>query len=132
MLWVVSEKYWFLKSNDWSYQIFGTMCDAYITMKNNIYTSDNVHRYLFGFRHKTRCQTTVIITVPMIYLLLLKWFLNKKNSGETRLYLNKYETDCYFLQIFQSSASVCLIICAFCKNCEPICEPEIVLNIQTQ
>ena len=39
--------------------------------------------------------------------------------------LNKYETDPYFLQIFQSNLSVCLIISVFCKSCEPICEPEI-------
>ena len=39
--------------------------------------------------------------------------------------LNKYETDPYFLQIFQSNMSVCLIISVFCKSCEPICEPEI-------
>ena len=39
--------------------------------------------------------------------------------------LNKFETDSYFLQIFQSNTSVCLIISMFCKCCEPICEPEI-------
>ena len=39
--------------------------------------------------------------------------------------LNKCETDPYFLQIFQSNTSVCLIISMFCKSCEPICEPEI-------
>ena len=38
--------------------------------------------------------------------------------------LNKYKTDPYFLQIFQSNASVCLIISVFCKSCKPICEPE--------
>ena len=43
----------------------------------------------------------------------------------TILQLNKYETDPYFLQIFQSNTSVCLIISVFCKSCEPICEPEI-------
>ena len=39
-------------------------------------------------------------------------------------------TDPYFLQIFQSNTSVCLIISEFCKSCELICEPEItsVLN----
>ena len=37
-------------------------------------------------------------------------------------------TDHCFLQIFQSSMSVCLIISVFCKSCEPICEPEIVLK----
>ena len=41
--------------------------------------------------------------------------------------LNKYETDLYFLQIFPSNTSVCLIISVFCKSCEPtLCEPEIV------
>ena len=45
------------------------------------------------------------------------------------LQLNKYETDPFFLQIFQSSMSVCLIISVFCKSCEPmLCEPEIVQN----
>jgi hypothetical protein len=42
--------------------------------------------------------------------------------------LNKCETDPYFLQIFQSNTSVCLIISVFCKSFEPICEPEIVLK----
>ena len=32
--------------------------------------------------------------------------------------LNKYETDPYFPQIFQSNTSVCLIISLFCKSCE--------------
>ena len=45
---------------------------------------------------------------------------------------NKYKTDPYFLQIFQSSTSVCFIICVFCMSCEPICELEIVLKIQIQ
>ena len=41
--------------------------------------------------------------------------------------LNKYETDPYILQIFQSNTSVCLIISVFCKSCESmLCEPEIV------
>ena len=41
--------------------------------------------------------------------------------------LTKYETDPYFLQIFQSNTSVCLIISVFCKSCEPaLCEPKIV------
>jgi hypothetical protein len=55
-----------------------------------------------------------------------KW--NKKNSKfyfHTPVQLNKYETDPYFLQIFQSDTTVCLIIFVFCKSCEPICEPEI-------
>ena len=34
-------------------------------------------------------------------------------------------TDPYFLQIFQSNMSVCLIISVFCKSSKPICEPEI-------
>ena len=33
--------------------------------------------------------------------------------------LNKYETDQYFLQLFQSTTTVCLIIHVFCKSCEP-------------
>ena len=51
----------------------------------------------------------------------------KKLQEKYKLYiqLNKYETDPYFLQIFQSNTSVCLIISVFCKSCEPICEPEI-------
>ena len=57
---------------------------------------------------------------------------NLKELLKNLLQLNKYETDPYFRQIFQSSTSVCLIICAFCKSCEPICEPEIVLKIQTR
>ena len=36
--------------------------------------------------------------------------------------LNKYETDPYFLQNFQSNTTVCLIIYTFCK----VCEREIV------
>ena len=42
--------------------------------------------------------------------------------------VNKYKTNSYFLQIFQSNMSVCLMISVFCKSCEPICEPEIVLK----
>ena len=43
------------------------------------------------------------------------------------LQLNKYETDPYILQIFQSNTPVCLIISVFCESCEPmLCEPEIV------
>ena len=38
---------------------------------------------------------------------------------------NKYKADPYFLQLFQSNTSVCLIITVFCKSCEPICELEI-------
>ena len=51
---------------------------------------------------------------------------------KVQVQLNEYETDPYFLQIFQSSMSVCLIICAFFKSWEPICEPEIVLKTQTR
>ena len=47
--------------------------------------------------------------------------------------LNKYETDTYFLQIFQSDTSVWLIISVFCKICElkteHESEPEIVLKV---
>ena len=32
--------------------------------------------------------------------------------------VNKFETDLYFLQTFQSNTAVCLIIHAFCKVCE--------------
>ena len=49
-------------------------------------------------------------------------------GGQELVQLNKYETDPYFLQIFQSNTSVCLIISVFYKSCEPICEPEIVLK----
>ena len=57
--------------------------------------------------------------------------LRFKNLIE-QLQPNKYETDLYFLQIFQSNTSVCLIISVFCKSCEPICEPEIVLQMLLQ
>ena len=39
--------------------------------------------------------------------------------------INEYETDLYFLKIFRSNTSVCLIFPVVCKSCEPICEPEI-------
>ena len=43
------------------------------------------------------------------------------------LQLNKYETDPFILQIFQSDMSVCLIVSVFYKSCEPMLgEPEIV------
>ena len=43
--------------------------------------------------------------------------------------LNKYETDPYILQIFQSDTSVCQIISMLYKSCEPMLwEPEIVQN----
>ena len=45
--------------------------------------------------------------------------------------LNKYETEPYFLQFFQSSTTVCVIIYMFYKSCEHECEPEIVLKIKT-
>ena len=48
-----------------------------------------------------------------------------KGKQISAVQLNKYETDLYFLPIFQSNMSVCLIISVFCKSCEPICEPEI-------
>ena len=32
--------------------------------------------------------------------------------------LNKYGTDQYFLQLFQSNTTVCLIIHVFCKSCD--------------
>ena len=42
-----------------------------------------------------------------------------------QIHLNKYETEPYSLQIFQSNTSVCLTISVFCQSCKPICEPEI-------
>ena len=53
-------------------------------------------------------------------------------STESALQLNKYETDPYFLQIFQSNTTVCLIIYVFCKSCKHGCEPEIVQKIKTK
>ena len=47
-------------------------------------------------------------------------FLFSDSSRVTLVQLNKYETDPYILQIFQSNTSVCLIISVFCKSCEPI------------
>ena len=51
----------------------------------------------------------------------------KKNQDElmkNKLQLNEYETEPYFLQIFQSNTTVCLIIQVLCKSCGP----EIALN----
>ena len=39
-------------------------------------------------------------------------------TGYNMIQLNKYETDPYFLQLFQSNTTVCLIIHVFCKSCE--------------
>ena len=39
-----------------------------------------------------------------------------QSSDGTSLQLNKYKTDPYFLQIFQSNTSLCLIISVFCKS----------------
>ena len=51
----------------------------------------------------------------------------KLNHSSGNIQLNRYETDPYILQIFQSNTSVCLIISVFCESCEPmLCEPEIV------
>ena len=50
--------------------------------------------------------------------------MDNKSEAEI-VQLNKYETNPYFLQIFQSNMSVCLIISMFCKSCESVCEPEI-------
>ena len=44
-----------------------------------------------------------------------------------KVQLNEYETDPYFLQIYQSNTTVCLIIHLFGKSCEP----EIVFLICT-
>ena len=62
----------------------------------------------------------------MIIERLLNDFFCASEALETNeIQQNKYETNPYFLQIFQSNMSVCLIISMFCKSCEPICEPEI-------
>ena len=53
------------------------------------------------------------------------WSRNYGELGNAYSLIDTYETEPYFLQIFQSNASVCLIISVFCKSCEPICEPEI-------
>ena len=52
--------------------------------------------------------------------------LLKKSWMVSNVYvqLNEYETDLYFLQLFQSNTIVCLIIHLFCNSCEP----EIVLK----
>ena len=44
---------------------------------------------------------------------LVLFFLSK------HIQLNKYKTDPYFLQLFQSNVTVCLNIHMFCKSCEP-------------
>ena len=41
-----------------------------------------------------------------------------------KVQLNEYETKPYFLQIFQTNTTVCLIIHVLCKSCGP----EIALN----
>ena len=53
-----------------------------------------------------------IIPPQRLYSLFWKWKC-------TLIQLNKYETDWYFLQNFQSNSTVCLIIHVFCKNREP-------------
>ena len=41
---------------------------TYLTMKNNIYTSDNVHSYLFGFRHiKQDLFVCLFVTEEILY-----------------------------------------------------------------
>ena len=68
----------------------------------------------------------VLIRYWMIIERLLNDFFCASEALETNeIQQNKYETNPYFLQIFQSNMSVCLIISMFCKSCEPICEPEI-------
>ena len=59
------------------------------------------------------------ITIETHFYFTFKWLL--------LVQLNEYETDPYFLQLFQSNTAVCLIIYMFCKICERKCEPEIVL-----
>ena len=56
---------------------------------------------------------------------LFQIIIYQNNKEITPIHLNKHETDPYFLQIFQSNTSACLIISMFCKSCEPICESEI-------
>ena len=46
--------------------------------------------------------------------------------------LNKYETDQYFLQLFQSTTTVCLIIHVFCKSCEPEIVFVLIFTISEQ
>ena len=52
----------------------------------------------------------------------------QNGSINIQVQLNKYKRDSYFLHIFQSNTSVCLIISVFYRSCEPICKPEIVLK----
>ena len=60
------------------------------------------------------------------YWKIIEWFFCASEALETNeIQLNKYKTDPYFLQIFQSNMLVCLIISMLCKSCEPICAPEI-------
>ena len=60
--------------------------------------------------------------------------LHKRESAQEfdLVQLNEYETNPYFLQIFQSNTTVCLIIYVFCKSCKHGCEPEIVQKIKTK
>ena len=50
------------------------------------------------------------ITIETHFYFTFKWLL--------LVQLNEYETDPYFLQLFQSNTAVCLIIYMFCKSCE--------------
>ena len=52
-------------------------------------------------------------------------FCASSNQNKEYIQLNRYKNFPYFLQIFQSNTSVCLIISLFCKSCEPVSEPEI-------
>ena len=48
--------------------------------------------------------------------------LHKRESAQEidLVQLNEYETNPYFLQIFQSNTTVCLIIYMFCKSCKVV------------
>ena len=41
-------------------------------------------------------------------------YIEKEKFNDLHIQLNKYETEPYFLQFFQSNATVCLIIHVFC------------------
>ena len=72
----------------------------------------------------------VLIRYWMIIERLLNDFFCASEALETNeIQQNKYETNPYFLQIFQSNMSDCLIISLFCKSWEHICEPEITPTV---
>ena len=49
----------------------------------------------------------------------IKCFCIKMHLKYSAIQPNKYETEPYFLQLFQINTTVCLIIHLFCKSCEP-------------